>query len=126
ELAFALLIAASAGGLVLGLGVAERRRAIAVATALGATGAQLRRFGSAEPVYVLVTGTLCGLGAGAGLSYLLVKVLTGVFDPPPSSLAVPWGYLIGVVACTVGAVAVAAVLVIERARRAAHQLLRAI
>jgi putative ABC transport system permease protein len=126
ELAFALLIAAAAGGLVIGLGVAERRRAIAVATALGATGAQLRRFGSAEPAYVLVMGTLCGLGTGAGMAYLLVKVLTGVFDPPPSALAVPWGYLLAVVACTVGAVILAAVLVIEQARRSAHQLLRAI
>ena len=24
---------------------------------------------------------------------MLVKVLTGVFDPPPDALAVPWGYL---------------------------------
>jgi putative ABC transport system permease protein len=126
ELAFALLIAAAGGSLVIGLGAAERRRAVAVATGLGATGTQLRRFGSAEPACVLVVGTLCGVGTGAGLSYLLVKVLTGVFDPPPSALAVPWGYLAVVVACTVAAVAVAAVLVIERARRSARQLLRAL
>jgi putative ABC transport system permease protein len=28
-----------------------------------------------------------------GLSVMLVKVLTGVFDPPPSVIAVPVGYL---------------------------------
>jgi putative ABC transport system permease protein len=75
---------------------------------------------------VLVLGTLCGLAAGAGLSYLLVKVLTGVFDPPPSSLAVPWGYLVAVVACTTAAVLLAAVLVIEQARRQARDLLRTV
>ena len=42
ELAFALLLAAAAGGLVLGLGLAERRRTFAIATALGATRRHLR------------------------------------------------------------------------------------
>ena len=28
-----------------------------------------------------------------GLSVMLVKVLAGVFDPPPSAIAVPVGYL---------------------------------
>ena len=35
---------------------------------------------------------------------MLVKVLTGVFDPPPDALAVPWGYLAAVVALALGAV----------------------
>lgn len=126
ELAFALLIAAAAGGLVIGLGLAERRQAIAVATALGATKRQVRRFGSAEPAFVLVVGTACGLVTGWGLSYLLVKVLTGVFDPPPAGLTAPWGYLAALVACTVAAVGLASVVVIERARRSARTLLRAI
>jgi putative ABC transport system permease protein len=126
ELAFALLIAGAAGGLVIGLGIAERRRTIALATNLGATRRQVRRLGAAEPVYVLVLGTLCGLATGAGLAYLLVKVLTGVFDPPPASLAVPWTYLSAVVIFTVAAVALAAALVVERARRQARELLRSI
>ena len=41
ELGFALVLAAAAAGLVLGLGLAERRRTFAIATALGATGRQL-------------------------------------------------------------------------------------
>ncbi|MCW2768239.1 MAG: hypothetical protein JWO11_4198 [Nocardioides sp.] len=126
ELAFALLIAAASGGLVIGLGIAERRRAIAVATGLGATRRQVRRFGSAEPAYVLLVGTVCGLATGWGLSYLLVKVLTGVFDPPPTGLTAPWGYLAALIACTVAAVGFASVVVIERARRRARSLLRAI
>jgi putative ABC transport system permease protein len=51
---------------------------------------------------------------GALLTQTLVKVLTGVFDPPPSAITVPWPYLAGlsmlIVAClaivTVGAVRV--------------------
>ena len=37
ELTFALIMAVAAGGLVFGLGLAERRRTFAIVTALGAT-----------------------------------------------------------------------------------------
>jgi putative ABC transport system permease protein len=126
ELAFALLIAAASAGLVVGLGLAERRRAVAVATGLGATRSQVFRFGLAEPVYVLVVGSATGLAAGWGLSYLLVKVLTGVFDPAPTGITAPWGYLAGLIACAALAVFVAGTVVIEQARRGARTLLRAI
>lgn len=126
ELAFAFLIAIAAGGLVIGLGLAERRQAIALASGLGATHSQVRRFGSAEPTYVLLVGTLGGLGTGAGLSFLLVKVLTGVFDPPPTGLALPGGYVVAVIGATVVSVGVVSLVVIERARSQARDLLRAI
>jgi putative ABC transport system permease protein len=97
ELAFALLLAAAAGGLVLGLGLAERRRTFAIASALGARRQHLRSMIFSE-VIVLTTGGLAAGGIiGWVLSQMLVKVLTGVFDPPPSTIAVPWLYL-GVVA----------------------------
>jgi putative ABC transport system permease protein len=126
ELTFGLLIAAAAGGLVIGLALDERRQAIALATGLGATRRQVRSFGSAEPAFVLLVGTLVGLTTGWGLSYLLVKVLTGVFDPPPTALTAPWGYLAALVVCTGAAVGLAAFIVIERARHQARTLLRAI
>jgi putative ABC transport system permease protein len=126
ELAFALLIAAASAGLVVGLGLAERRRAIAVATGLGANRMQAMRFGLAEPAYVLLVGTICGLAAGWGLAFLLVKVLTGVFDPPPTGITTPWGYLLALVACATLGVGVVGTAVIERARRGARTLLRAI
>jgi putative ABC transport system permease protein len=126
ELAFALLIAAASGGLVVGLGLAERRRAIAVATSLGAQARQVRRFGSAEPAFVLAVGTLCGAVLGAGLAFVLVKVLTGVFDPPPTALTLPWGYLALVTVSTVAAVALASLTVVTGARRGARELLREI
>ena len=35
---------------------------------------------------------------------MLVKVLRGVFDPPPDTIAVPWLYLAILAAAAVGAV----------------------
>lgn len=125
ELAFALLLAVAAGGLVLGLGLAERQRSIALVTSLGASVRQTRRLAAAEPVYVLIVGTVTGIAAGWALAYLIVKVLTGVFDPPPTSLAVPWAYVAVVVAGAVSSVLAATVLVTRRARSRARELLRA-
>jgi putative ABC transport system permease protein len=93
ELSFALVLAAAAGGLVFALGLSERRRTFAITRALGARRRQLRGMILSEAAVL----TVCGLSAGAvigwGLSRMLVKVLTGVFDPPPSVIAVPWLYL---------------------------------
>jgi putative ABC transport system permease protein len=93
ELAFALLLAAASGGLVLGLGLVERRRTFAIATALGANRRHLRGMIGSDAVVLAVLGLAAGAVSGAVLSVMLVKVLTGVFDPPPSAIAVPWGYL---------------------------------
>ncbi len=112
ELAFALVLAAAAGGLVLALGLAERRRSLAIMNALGARRRHLRATVACETLLVGVTGALGGAVLGAYLTQALVKVLTGVFDPPPSAITVPWPYLVAltvlIVAClaivTVGAV----------------------
>ncbi|GAA1151984.1 ABC transporter permease [Nocardioides aquiterrae] len=124
ELAFALLLAMAAGGLVLGLGLAERQRGIALITSLGASVRQTRRLAATEPVYVLVVGTVIGLAAGWALASLTVTVLTGVFDPPPTSLAVPWTYLAVVVVGAAASVLAGTVLVTRRARARARDLLR--
>jgi len=113
ELAFAVLLAAAAGGLVLALELAERRRSQAIARVLGATRRQLR---GSLLVEALVVG-IGGLGTGALLSWalsaMIVKVLTGVFDPPPDSLAVPAGYL-GVTAAAVALVLAGAAVLASR------------
>jgi putative ABC transport system permease protein len=125
ELAFALVLALAAGGLVLGLGLAERQRGLALATSLGASARQTRRLAAAEPTYVLVVGTMAGLPAGWALAYLTVKVLTGVFDPPPTSLALPWTYVLAVLGGTAISVLAATLAVARRARAHARELLRA-
>jgi putative ABC transport system permease protein len=124
ELAFALIIAAAAGGLVMALGLNERRRTIAVATALGASRSQLRALYSGEPLFVVVAGLVTGAATGWGLSYLLVKVLTGVFDPPPTSLSIPWFYLGAVALCAAVAIGVAATYISVRTRDHAGEILR--
>ena len=124
ELAFALVLAAAAGGLVLGLGLAERRRTFAIATALGATRRHLRGMVSSDAAVLAVVGLAAGAAAGAVLSLMLVKVLTGVFDPPPSAIAVPWAYLGIVVAVTVLALVAVTAAATRTANRPAIGVLR--
>ena len=112
ELSFAFVLLAAASGLVLALGLAERRRTFAVLSALGARMAQLGAFLWSEGLFVLLSGAVVGLLTGFGVAEMLVKVLTGVFDPPPDALAVPWSYLLGLIA----AAGVATVLAIISAR----------
>jgi len=108
ELAFAVLLAAGAGGLVLAIGLAERRRTMAIISVLGARRRQLQGLVMAEASVVAVGGLVGGAVISWGLTIMLVKVLTGVFDPPPSNIAVPAAYLTGTVLTVVIALAVAA------------------
>ncbi len=124
ELGFAVALAAAATGLVLALGFTERRRNFAIAIALGAKPRQLGGFVWSEAAFV----SLGGLGAGAlvgwVLTEMLVKVLTGVFDPPPAALSVPWMYLAAVFGVSIGAVLVASVMTIRRAQGSPISVLR--
>nr|WP_211177039.1 ABC transporter permease [Pseudonocardia acidicola] len=124
ELGFALVLAAAAGGLVLALGLAERRRSFAIARVLGARPRQLRGFVFGEAAVLIVGGLVLGALGGWLLSEMLVAVLTGVFDPPPSSPAVPWTYLGAITVLTVGALTVAAVGAVRLARRATVEAIR--
>jgi putative ABC transport system permease protein len=124
ELSFAMVLAVVAGGLVLALGFADRRRSYAILSALGARRKHLRALIFTETGILTVTGLLAGAITGAVLSEVLVKVLTGVFDPPPDSVAVPWRYL-----ALLAAVSVAALLTVNGAtmtvaRRSAIPALR--
>ncbi len=111
ELAFAILMAASAAGLMLILGLNDRKRTFAILRAIGAKPAQLGAFYWSEGALVILGGSVLGLMSGTTVAWMLVKLLTGVFDPPPEALVVPWGYLtllIGLVAASVvGAVGLA-------------------
>jgi putative ABC transport system permease protein len=124
ELGFALLLAAAATGLVLALGLAERRRTFAIASALGATPRQLGGFVWAEAAVVTVGGLLAGTVGGWALSHMLVKVLTGVFDPPPAALSVPWGYLTVLAGVALVAAGAAAAGAVRATRRPAMALIR--
>ena len=124
ELAFAFILAAAASGLVLGLGLAERRRTFAIASALGAKARQLATFVWSEAVFVTAGGIILGALAGWALSFVIVKELTGVFDPPPQHLFIPWAYLLLVCVVTIGAVVAAAVGAIRATHRFSITLMR--
>jgi putative ABC transport system permease protein len=124
ELSFALVLSAGAAGLVLLLGFAERRRTFSIIKALGARRAQLRSFLAAEALVVLAGGVVLGGVGGWVVASVLVKVLTGVFDPPPSRLAVPWGYVVGLGSLVVVTTVVATSLALSAALRPRPEALR--
>jgi putative ABC transport system permease protein len=114
ELAFAVLFVAAGTGLMLALGFAERLRTFAVLSALGASARQLRAFLASEALTIVVPGAVFGIALGFAVAQVLVVILTGVFDPPPEALIVPWGYL-GLLVLAAGASSAAAVALVLRA-----------
>ncbi|HEX5497663.1 MAG TPA: ABC transporter permease, partial [Thermomicrobiales bacterium] len=124
ELIFAVALAAAGAGLVLALGLDERRRTLAIATALGATPRQLGAFIWGEAGLMLVGGLVSGAAIGGGVAWMLVMLLTQVFDPPPDHAAIPWGYLAVVVAVTAAAVAASARLMSQTSRRRILETIR--
>jgi putative ABC transport system permease protein len=124
ELAFAFLLAAAASGLVLALGLVERRRTFAIAAALGARSRQLASFVWSEAVFVTIGGAMLGVLSGWALSFIITKILTGVFDPPPPHLFVPWAYLAALGGVTCGAVVATGTSVIRAIRRPAADIMR--
>ena len=97
-LAFGLLLAGASAGLVLVVGAAQRRRSLVALAVLGASARQRAGFLWTEARAVVVTGLVGGLVTGAVVATELVKILTGIFDPPPEHPAVPWGPLSTVLA----------------------------
>ncbi len=117
ELVFAIVFVAAATGLILALGLAERLRTFAVLSALGAKSRQLLAFLAAEAAVVVLAGAAFGIALGFIIAQVLVKVLTGVFDPAPEALVVPWAYIGGLIAAA-AASTVLAVAITARATRA--------
>jgi putative ABC transport system permease protein len=117
ELGFALLLALACSGLALTLGIAERRRAIVLLAALGATARQRGRFLTAEARALIIGGLLGGAALGATIAYLLVKILNGIFDPPPTGLTLPTLYL---AVLTVSLLTVSTIVIYTTGRLAAR------
>jgi len=123
ELGFGLILAAASGGLVQALGLAERRRSFAIADALGATRRQQRSFVHAEAAILITCGLAAGAVLGWALSRTLVAVLTGVFDPPPTALAVPWTYLAATAVTIIVAIGSASAATVRLARHSPFTVL---
>jgi putative ABC transport system permease protein len=65
-----------------------------------------------------------GVATGSVLSIMLIRVLSGVFDPPPDTVAVPWLYLVTLASATAAALVVVATSAVVLARRPAISALR--
>ena len=124
ELTFGLGLAVAAGAIVLALRFAERRRTFAIAKALGATRDQLRSFVVAEACVLAACGLVGGAAIGGLLSLVLVKALTGVFDPPPDALTVPWTYLFATAAATIVSIGAVSAATTRLASRSPAQAVR--
>jgi len=111
-----VLMIASVTGLVLALGLAERRRSFTILSALGATPRQLGAFLWSEGLFIVVGGAIMGIMVGFGIAYALVALLAGVFDPPPETLSVPWLYVLValVTALACGSIAIAGTLALSK------------
>ena len=125
ELAFALLMVGAAAGLTLALGLADRRRTFAILMAIGARPSQLGVSIWSEALIVLLAGQVIGTAFGIVIAFILVKLLTGIFDPPPETLVVPWLYLfITSVAGTAVVIAAATAAQIASGREIAETIRR--
>lgn len=124
ELGLAVLLAAAGAGLVFVLGQDERRRSLAIVSAIGATPRQLTSFVWGQAALIATAGIAGGALLGWGIAYMLVKLLTHVFDPPPQQEIVPWYYLALVVVAAIGAVGVAAQAVIRSTRQRQIETIR--
>jgi putative ABC transport system permease protein len=124
EMSFAVVLAAAGAGLVLALGLEERRRTLAIAAALGARSRELGAFVWSEAMVMMIGGGVSGVVLGWGLALMLVKLLTGVFDPPPDHLSVPWLYLAVVALATTGVVVAVGRAMTRLAGRSVLEMIR--
>lgn len=124
ELGFAVVMLAGAAGLVLALGLADRRRDFAVLSALGAKPRQLSAFLWSEGLLIFSVGGAIGLLGGLGMAWMLVKLLTGVFDPAPDRLSTPWLYVAGLIFAAFASIMVAVIGTQRETRVPAVQRLR--
>lgn len=118
ELAFSVPLVAGALGLVFALGLAERQRNFAILRALGANANQLGAFIWSEAVVIYITGVTSGLALGWLLAWVLVKLMTHVFDPPPDVLAIPVTYLLALICAGFAAMAATVLLQLREGHEA--------
>ena len=126
ELGLAVLLVASATGLILALGLADRRRTFAILAALGAKPRQLGAFLWSEALLLFLAGTVIGTLTGFALAWMLVKLLTGAFDPPPEFLSVPWAYVGALIGVALISVAFAVIGALRETQIPAVQRMREI
>jgi predicted lysophospholipase L1 biosynthesis ABC-type transport system permease subunit len=89
-------------------------RSFAILLALGASPRQLGAFLWSEALLVYIAGMGAGFGIGVAMAWVLVKLMTQVFDPPPETLYVPWGYLFCLALVGLAATAVSVIVQLRK------------
>lgn len=124
ELLFGTAMAVAAAGLMLWLGFVDRRRNYAVLTLIGAKPSQLAGFLWSEGILVFMGGMSFGIVSGVTTAWMLVRLLTGVFDPPPEAMAIPWSYLSAVHALIAISITVSVLVANRQSSSRAYESLR--
>jgi putative ABC transport system permease protein len=93
EEAFALALVALAMALYITVSLGERRQELATMVALGASLRRVAAFLWSEAALVLLAGAALAALLGWLMAEMLIAMLQHVFDPPPDTLAAPWGFL---------------------------------
>ena len=106
-LAFGLLLATASAALVLIVGAAQRRRSLVALAVLGASARQRAGFLWTEARALVLAGIVGGLVTGGLIAAQLVKILNGIFDPPPAHPAIPWPFVTALLLAVIGTAAVA-------------------
>ena len=85
-------------------------------------------YGRFEHVVVFILTVLIGIVVVSATWHLAINVarlvLTGVFDPPPDFLTIPWLYLVGVGVAVLATVLAAGLITLRALRRPAIEELR--
>jgi putative ABC transport system permease protein len=83
----------SATGLFFGLELSQKKQSFAVIKSLGASDRQLNAFIMIQSIIIIFGRCITGFIFGFTEAEILVKILTGIFDPPPDFITIPFGYI---------------------------------
>jgi putative ABC transport system permease protein len=117
ESAFAIVLAAAAMALYVGVALVERRQEFATMAALGKTPSKIVAFVWSELALIVVASSALAAFLGWLLAKMLVAMMQHAFDPPPDHLALPWGSFAALLVATLGGAVVATLLATAAVRR---------
>lgn len=71
----------------------DRRKDFAVLQVMGTGWSRISALVLVEVAFAAFLGVVFGLAVGLGFAQMLTQILTAIFDPPPETIAIPWGSL---------------------------------
>lgn len=118
-----VIVIASLGMAIFLIGLfGERKKEYCILQAIGANARQVNVFIVSEAVASGFIGLVIGILVGIPLSQVYVTILAGIFDPPPSSIFIPWAeisVLLGLCICGIVGSILIAMMHVKRLQPAA-------